>query len=65
MVTVLDNNLFLFKFPTTKDKQRVLDGSHSSFDKHLIVFKDYHGDLRLSNYVFDKGAFGFELTDCH
>ena len=26
-ITILDSNLFLFKFATMKDKQRVMDGS--------------------------------------
>ena len=56
-VTVLDSNLFIFKFASLKDKQRVIDGSPWSFNKNLIVFKDYNGDLRGSDYKFDMAHF--------
>ena len=56
-VTVMDENLFLFKFATLKDKQRIIDGSPWSFEKKLLVLKKYDGDLRASDYVFDKADF--------
>ena len=56
-VTVIDFNLFLFKFYSMKDKHRVLEGSPWPFNKNLIAFKDYNGDLRGSNYVFDRAQF--------
>ena len=57
VVTVLDSNLFLFKFATIKDKQRVMDGSPWTFNKNLIVFKDYNGDLKGVDYKFDRAQF--------
>ncbi|XWS23325.1 hypothetical protein CRYUN_Cryun28dG0003000 [Craigia yunnanensis] len=56
-VTILDANLFLFKFAIKKDKARIKEGFPWSFDKHLLVFKDYDGDLRPSDYRFDKASF--------
>ena len=38
-VSVLDSNLFLFKFASTKDKDRVLEGSPWSFEKKLLMLK--------------------------
>ena len=57
VVTVLDSNLFLFKFDNMRDKQRIIEGSPWSFNKNLIVFKDYNGDLRGSDYQFDIAPF--------
>ena len=56
-VTAMDENLFLFKFATMKDKKRIIDGSPWSFEKQLLALLDYDGDLRASDYVFDKVAF--------
>ncbi|XWS60811.1 hypothetical protein CRYUN_Cryun07bG0069500 [Craigia yunnanensis] len=46
-----------FKFASKSDKHRILDGSPWSFDKHLLVLKDYDGNLRPTNYVFDSATF--------
>ncbi|XWS08105.1 hypothetical protein CRYUN_Cryun41cG0050700 [Craigia yunnanensis] len=56
-VTILDANLFLFKFATKKDKVRIHEGSPWSFDKHLLVFEDCDGDLRSSDFIFDQANF--------
>ena len=40
VVSILDSNLFLFKFHTMKDKLRVLDGSPWSFNNNLVAFQD-------------------------
>ena len=56
-VTVLESNLFIFKFASLKDKQRVIDGSPWSFNKNLVVFKDYNGDLRGLDYKFETAQF--------
>ena len=53
----LISNLFLFKFATLKDKRRVIDGSPWSFNKNLVAFKDYNGDLRGADYKFDRARF--------
>ena len=54
---VLDENLFLFKFANKKDKQRVLDGSLWSFQKNLLAFTNYDGDLRIFKYEFKRACF--------
>ena len=36
---------------------KVIDGSPWSFNKNLIVFKDYNGDLRGSDYKFEMAQF--------
>ena len=51
VVSILDENLFLFKFVTKNDKQKVMAGSPWSFDKQLIAFKDNSRDLRASDCV--------------
>ena len=56
-VTVLESNLFIFKFASLKDKQRVINGSPWSFNKNLIVFNDYNGDLRDLDYKFESAQF--------
>ena len=53
----MDANFFMFKFANKKDKLRVQEGSPWSFDKHLIGFKDYDGDLKPAKSVFDKACF--------
>ncbi|XVF04676.1 hypothetical protein REPUB_Repub05bG0105400 [Reevesia pubescens] len=50
-ITVLDDNLFFFKFRFVTDKERVGDGLAWSFDKHLLVLKDFDGDPRLKDCV--------------
>ena len=54
---VLDEKLFLFKFANKKDKQRVLDGSLWSFQKNLLAFTNYDGDLRIFKYEFKRACF--------
>ena len=61
VVTILDSNLFLFKFHTMKDKLRVLEGSPWSFNNNLVAFQDYNGDLRGSDYHFDKAHFWIRI----
>ena len=57
----MDTNLFLFKFANRKDKNRVLDGAFWSFDKQLLAFKDYDGDLCTFDYVFDKTSLWIQV----
>ena len=61
MVTVLDANLFLFKFEIMKDKQRVMDGSPWFFNKNLIAFKDYNGDLEVLTTILKGLNSGLEF----
>ena len=62
---VLDEKLFLFKFANKKDKQRVLDGSPWSFQKNLLAFTNYDGDLRTSKYEFKRACFWIRALGCH
>ncbi|XVF26514.1 hypothetical protein REPUB_Repub14bG0023300 [Reevesia pubescens] len=39
------------------DKIRVLEGSPWTFDKHLLVLKEFDGDLRPEDYRFDRAGF--------
>ena len=53
----MDSNLFLFKFATVKDKNRVLEGAPWSFGKKLLMFMEYDGNLRILDYKFEKASF--------
>ncbi|XVF47427.1 hypothetical protein PTKIN_Ptkin03bG0108300 [Pterospermum kingtungense] len=53
-VSILDSSLFLFKFASLKDKERVLNGAPWSFEKQLIVFHEYNGNLQPSDYVLNR-----------
>ncbi|XVF67325.1 hypothetical protein PTKIN_Ptkin10aG0112000 [Pterospermum kingtungense] len=52
-ITALEENLFLFKFSGSKDKERVLEGAPWSFDKHMLLFQDFKGELKPEEYVFN------------
>ncbi|XVF19161.1 hypothetical protein REPUB_Repub11eG0085500 [Reevesia pubescens] len=56
-IVVLEENLFLFKFASEYDKNKVLDGSPWLFDQKLLLFHDYNGDLRPSEYTFTTAPF--------
>ncbi|XWS71116.1 hypothetical protein CRYUN_Cryun03dG0110700 [Craigia yunnanensis] len=56
-VSVMDDNLFLFKFATRRDKQRVLGGAPWSFDRQLLAFRYYDCNLRAVDYVFNRASF--------
>ncbi|XVF87987.1 hypothetical protein PTKIN_Ptkin19aG0012700 [Pterospermum kingtungense] len=60
-VAFIDANLFLFKFASVREKNRVLEGASWSFDQQLLVFHDYNGDLRPSDYVFDRCSFWIRI----
>ncbi|XVF82808.1 hypothetical protein PTKIN_Ptkin16aG0079600 [Pterospermum kingtungense] len=62
-MSILDSNLFLFKFASVKDKERVLDGAPWTFEKQLLVFHEYDGNLRPSDYIFNKGTFWITIYD--
>lgn len=54
-----EDNLFLFKFGTSKDKQRVIDGSPWSFDRQLLLFEDYNGDKLIILFRLHHFGLGF------
>ncbi|XVE92558.1 hypothetical protein REPUB_Repub01dG0108000 [Reevesia pubescens] len=60
-VSFLEENLFLFKFESVKDKHRILDRAPWSFDKSLLMLMDYDGNLRACDYVFNRVAFWIRL----
>ncbi|XVF12151.1 hypothetical protein REPUB_Repub08aG0089600 [Reevesia pubescens] len=51
-IQMLEDNLFLFKFSSVVDKNRVLEGALWSFDKHILVLKEYVAVLRPDEHVF-------------
>lgn len=54
-------NVFLFKFASIKDKERVLDGGPWAFKNHMLVFCDFDGNLRPKEYSFDKVVFWIRI----
>ncbi|XVF88101.1 hypothetical protein PTKIN_Ptkin19aG0022900 [Pterospermum kingtungense] len=60
-VICLDANLFLFKFASIQDKRKGFDRAPWSFDRQLMMFQDYNGDLRPTNYVFGRGVFRIRI----
>ncbi|XVF84546.1 hypothetical protein PTKIN_Ptkin17bG0045700 [Pterospermum kingtungense] len=60
-VSILDSNLSLFKFASLRDKKRVLEGAPWSFERQLLMFQEYDGDLRPSDYTFGKGTFWIRI----
>ncbi|XVF80457.1 hypothetical protein PTKIN_Ptkin15bG0075100 [Pterospermum kingtungense] len=62
-IIVLEVNLFLFKFQDMKDKERVLNGAPWTFDKQLILFQAYKGELRLEEYVFQSTTFRIRVYE--
>ncbi|XVF50950.1 hypothetical protein PTKIN_Ptkin04bG0144900 [Pterospermum kingtungense] len=62
-VSILDSNLFQFKFRSERDKDRVLEGAHWSFNNHILMFHGYDGNLQPSEYVFNKGSFWIRVFD--
>lgn len=50
----MDDNLFLFKFANSRDKKRVIEGEARSFDNQMLAILDFDGDLRPSDYKFEK-----------
>lgn len=53
-ISTMDDNLFLFKFANLRDKERVIDVGPWSFDNQMLVVQDYDGDLRPSDYKFER-----------
>ncbi|KAI7982559.1 Uncharacterized protein LOK49_LG15G00812 [Camellia lanceoleosa] len=49
---LLGNNLFLIQFGHIVDKRRVMANGPWSFDKHLVMLKDFNGALQPSEITF-------------
>ena len=60
-VVIMDTNSFLFKFANKKDRYRVLERAPWSFDKQLLAFNDYDGDLQVSDFVFNKTSLWVQM----
>ncbi|XVF30555.1 hypothetical protein REPUB_Repub16aG0068100 [Reevesia pubescens] len=63
VIQIIEENLFLFKYQTRADKNRVLEGAPWSFDKHLIVLQEYDMNLRPNGYTFTKSSFWIRIYD--
>ncbi|XVF74751.1 hypothetical protein PTKIN_Ptkin13bG0136800 [Pterospermum kingtungense] len=64
-VIVLEENLFLFNFLTLKDKERILEGALWLFDKHLLMFQDFNGELPPDKHKFHTALFWFAYMTYH
>jgi len=62
-IMALEDNLFLFKYSSETDKDRVIEGSPWFFDKHLLLFSEYNGDLRPDEYSFTKALFWIRVYE--
>lgn len=60
----IGNNLVLFKFATTMDRKRILQGSPWTFDKNLVVLEEYNGDIQPAKVKFDYYNFGSKCIIC-
>ncbi|XVE61132.1 hypothetical protein DITRI_Ditri06bG0015200 [Diplodiscus trichospermus] len=59
-IAALEDNLFLFKFQCERDKDRVLEGAPWSFDKHMLLFHEFKGELRPEEYCLRQQRFGLD-----
>ncbi|XVF71647.1 hypothetical protein PTKIN_Ptkin12aG0056100 [Pterospermum kingtungense] len=59
----LEENLFLFKCQDEKDKARVLSSAPWTFNKQLILFQEFKGELRPEDYVFKRAPFWVRVYD--
>ncbi|OMO60899.1 hypothetical protein COLO4_33689 [Corchorus olitorius] len=62
-IVEMDDSLFLFKFQSEIDRDRVIDGCPWKFDNNLLGFAGYNGDLRPDQYVFTKGPFWIRVYE--
>ncbi|OMP03211.1 hypothetical protein CCACVL1_02505 [Corchorus capsularis] len=62
-IVEMEENLFLFKFQSEIDRDRVIDGYPWKFDNSMLMFAGYSGDLRPDQYVFTKGPFWIRVYD--
>ncbi|OMO99000.1 reverse transcriptase [Corchorus capsularis] len=62
-IIALEENLFLFKFASEADMDRVLEGSPWTFDKHLLLFANYDGNLCPEDYNFTRAPFWIRIYE--
>lgn len=58
----MGKNLFLFKFATMRDKDRILDGGPWAYNNQMLAFCDFNGELRPEEYRFDKAMFWIRIS---
>lgn len=55
-------NLFLFKFASVRDKEKIIDGGPWAFDSQMLTLQDFDSNLRPEEYVFDKTLFWLRVN---
>ncbi|XP_019166658.1 PREDICTED: uncharacterized protein LOC109162409 [Ipomoea nil] len=60
-VEALTDELFLFRFPHSKDLQRILDDGPWSFENHTLVCERVHPELRPEDVNLDSVAFWVQV----
>lgn len=58
-VFTMGSNLFLLKFASVRDNERILDGSPSAYNNQMLAFSDFDGELRTGNTGLTKSCFGY------
>ncbi|XP_038716189.1 uncharacterized protein At4g02000-like [Tripterygium wilfordii] len=53
-ISTVGENLYLLHFFSKEDYNKVLDGSPWTFDKHPLLLKEYNGNLRPCDVVFEE-----------
>ncbi|KAL2905711.1 hypothetical protein RDABS01_004421 [Bienertia sinuspersici] len=51
-IRMVENNLFIFQFSSTNDKEKVIQGAPWFFDNQLLLIMDINGDDQLSDIEF-------------
>ena len=59
----LEENIFVFRLSSVKDKKCILEGSLWSFDKNIIVFQEYDPIVHPSELDFRYVAFWVRVYD--
>ncbi|XVF50764.1 hypothetical protein PTKIN_Ptkin04bG0129700 [Pterospermum kingtungense] len=62
-IMAIEDNLFLFKFQEENDKERVLEGAPWSFDKQMLLFHEFRGELRPEEYTFKTATFSLRVYE--
>ncbi|XP_059436243.1 uncharacterized protein LOC132169189 [Corylus avellana] len=59
----LDDNIWLFEFEDVEDLRRVLEGRPWSFDRHILVLKEFDGSTPPSQMAFTHSPFWVQIHD--
>lgn len=60
-VKSIGDHILLFIFDNKSEADRVINSEPWSFDKHLVLFQHYNGEVPIRNLVFDKVHFWVQL----